>query len=231
MCRIIVLSLTFLLCSTSLFAKEWEPIGTWPFEYQTFQVATVYSGIYSIKKTQVPCNIHLGKQTLWFSQNDTLMEAVKGSIIRVEFKNGNVFIPVNGGECMGKIEREDTLSGKVGRVLHVRLVDQNAVDQRAIDLMNKSQNLQQSSLNLGTWGAQLSDINATINEEELPIPLINVFYFQYKGEIFEAKEKQILSHINPARKREYKNYTRKAEIISTNKSSMLKVWEDFFVNY
>jgi len=231
MCRIIVLSLTFLLCSTSLFAKEWEPIGTWPFEYQTFQVATVYSGIYSIKKTQVPCNIHLGKQTLWFSQNDTLMEAVKGTIIRVEFKNGDVFIPVNGGECMGKIEREDTLSGKVGRVLHVRLVDQNAVDQRAIDLMNKSQNLQQSSLNLGTWGAQLSDINATINEEELPIPLINVFYFQYKGEIFEAKEKQILSHINPARKREYKNYTRKAEIISTNKSSMLKVWEDFFVNY
>lgn len=231
MCRIIVLSLTFLLCSTSLFAKEWEPIGTWPFEYQTFQVATVYSGIYSIKKTQVPCNIHLGKQTLWFSQNDTLMEAVKGSIIRVEFKNGDVFIPVNGGECMGKIEREDTLSGKVGRVLHVRLVDQNAVDQRAIDLMNKSQNLQQSSLNLGTWGAQLSDINASINEEELPIPLINVFYFQYKGEIFEAKEKQILSHINPARKREYKNYTRKAEIISTNKSSMLKVWEDFFVNY
>ena len=231
MCRIIVLSLTFLLCSTSLFAKEWEPIGTWPFEYQTFQVATVYSGIYSIKKTQVPCNIHLGKQTLWFSQNNTLMEAVKGTIIRVEFKNGDVFIPVNGGECMGKIEREDTLSGKVGRVLHVRLVDQNAVDQRAIDLMNKSQNLQQSSLNLGTWGAQLSDINATINEEELPIPLINVFYFQYKGEIFEAKEKQILSHINPARKREYKNYTRKAEIISTNKSSMLKVWEDFFVNY
>ena len=231
MCRIIVLSLTFLLCSTSLFAKEWEPIGTWPFEYQTFQVATVYSGIYSIKKTQVPCNIHLGKQTLWFSQNDTLMEAVKGTIIRVEFKNGDVFIPVNGGECMGKIEREDTLSGKVGRVLHVRLVDQNAVDQRAIDLMNKSQNLQQSSLNLGTWGAQLSDINATINEEELPIPLINVFYFQYKGEIFEAKEKQILSHINPARKREYKNYTRKAEIISTNKSSMLKVGEDFFVNY
>ncbi len=229
--RFKVLSLLILLCSSSLLAKDWEPIGTWPFEYQTFQVATVYSGIYSIKKTQVPCNIHLGKQTLWFAQNDTLMEAVKGSIIRVEFKNGDVFIPVNGGECMGKIEQEDTLAGKVGRVLHVRLVDQSAVDQRAVDLMNKSQNLQQSSLNLGTWGAQLSDINATINEEELPIPLINVFYFQYKGEIFEAKEKQILSRINPARKREYKNYTRKAEIISTNKSSMLKVWNDFFVNY
>ena len=121
--------------------------------------------------------------------------------------------------------------GKVGRVLHVRLVDQNAVDQRAVDLMNKSQNFQQTSLDLGAWGAQLSDINATINEEELPIPLINVFYFQYKGEIFEAKEKQILYRINPTRKREYKNYTRKAEIISTNKSSMLKVWKDFFVNY
>lgn len=220
-----------LLCSSVLYAKDWEPIGTWPFEYQTFQVATVYSGIYSVKKTQVPCNIHLGKQTLWFAQNDTLMEAVKGSILRVVFKNGDVFIPVNGGECIGKVEKEDTLVGKVGRVLHVRLVDQHAVDQRAVDLMNKTQNLQQTSLNLGSWGAQLSDINSTINEEELPIPLIDVFYFQYNGEIFEAKEKQILSRINPSRKREYRNYTRKAEVISTSKSSMLKVWNDFFVHY
>lgn len=97
--------------------------------------------------------------------------------------------------------------------------------------MNMTQNLQQSDLNLGSWGANLSDINSVGNPEELPIPLINVFFFQYKGEIFEATEKQILSRIRPDRKREYRNFTREAEIISQNLSSMLKVWNTFFVHY
>ncbi len=220
-----------LLSPIALVAKDWEPIGTWPFEYQTFQVATIYSGVFNVKKTQVPCNIHLGNQSLWFVQNDTLMEALKGTILRVEFKNGDVFIPINGGECMGKVVQEDTLQEKVARVIQVRLVDQHAVDQRAVDLMNLSQNMQQSSLDLGSWGARLAEANSPVNEEELPIPLINVFYYQYKGEIFEATEKQILSHIRSDRRREYKNYTRQAEIISTNRSSMLKVWNNFFVRY
>ncbi len=212
-------------------ADDWEPIGTWPFEYKTFQVATVYSGVFKITKTQTPCNIHLGKQTLWYVQNDTLMEAVTGSILRVEFNNGDVFIPVGGGSCMGKIVVEDTLGGKVARVIQVRIVDQNKVDERAVALMNMTQNLQQSNLNLGSWGANLSDINSVGNPEELPIPLTNVFFFQYKGEIFEATEKQILSRIRPDRKREYRNFTREAEIISQNLSSMLKVWNTFFVHY
>jgi len=225
----ILLALFFSLPANA--QKDWEPIGTWPFEYKTFRVATVYSGFFSVKKTQVPCNIHLGKQTLWYSQNDTLMEAIPGSILRVEFPNGDTYMPVGDNASFAKIVRQDTLSGKVARVLMVRSVDQHAVDRRAVDIMNNSQNLQQTSLNLGTWGAQLSDANAAINEEELPLPLVNSFYFQYDGEIFEAKEKNILARIAPTRKKEYRNYTRQAEIISTSLPSMLKVWNDFFVNY
>ena len=220
-----------LLAAMGLSAQDWEPIGTWPFEYKTFRVATVYSGVFNVKKTQVPCNIHLGNQTLWFSRNDTLMEALQGTILRVEFPNGDTFMPVNESQQFGKIIQQDTLCGKVARVLHVRSVDQNAVDRRAVDIMNNSQNLQQTSLNMGAWGAQLSDANAAINEEELPLPLINTYYYQYNGEIFEAKEKNILKHIDQSRRKEYRNYTRQAEIISNNKSSMLKVWNDFFVNY
>lgn len=223
--------LALLACQPVCAQKDWEPIGTWPFEYKTFKVATVYSGFFSVKKTQVPCNIHLGKQTLWYSQNDTLMEAIPGSILRVEFPGGDTYMPVGNDASFAKIVRQDTLVGRVARVLMVRSVDQHAVDRRAVDIMNNSQNLQQSSLNLGNWGAQLSDVNAAINEEELPLPLVNTFYFQYNGEIFEAKEKNILNHISPTRKREYRNYTRQAEIISTNLSSMLKVWKDFFINY
>ncbi|MBQ9640062.1 MAG: hypothetical protein IJV06_12300 [Bacteroidaceae bacterium] len=226
-----VFILMALLAAMGLSAQDWEPIGTWPFEYKTFRVATVYSGVFNVKKTQVPCNIHLGNQTLWFSRNDTLMEALQGTILRVEFPNGDTFMPVNESQQFGKIIQQDTLCGKVARVLHVRSVDQNAVDRRAVDIMNNSQNLQQTSLNMGAWGAQLSDANAAINEEELPLPLINTFYYQYNGEIFEAKEKNILKHIDQSRRKEYRNYTRQAEIISNNKSSMLKVWNDFFVNY
>lgn len=212
-------------------AAEWEPIGTWPFEYKTFQVATVYSGVFKIKKTQTPCNIHLGNQSLWFVRNDTLMEAQRMSIVRVEFNNGDVFIPIANGMCMGKVVREDTLAGKIARIYQVRLVDQNRIDERAVERMNLTQNLQQSDLALGTWGAQLSDVNSVSDPDEQPIPLINTFYFQYDGEVFEATEKQILAHIRPDRKGEYRNFTRQAEIISRNLSSMLRVWESFFVRY
>lgn len=224
-----VLFLTFGFAQSQ--ADEWEPIGTWPFEYKTFQVATVYSGVFKITKTQTPCNIHLGKQSLWYVQNDTLMEALRSSIIRVEFSNGDVFIPIANGMCMGKVVREDTLAGKVARIYQVRLVDQNKVDERAVALMNMTQNLQQSDMPLGLWGAQLSDVNSVADPEELPIPLVNTFYFQYNGEIFEATEKQILAHIRPDRKREYRNFTRESEIISRNLSSMLRIWESFFVRY
>jgi len=229
--------LTILLLTLTLTAAwaeqrdDWQPIGEWPFEYQTFQVATIYSGIFSVRKTQTPCNIHLGKQALWYSQNDTLMEAVKGTILRVEFNNGDVFIPVNGAECLGKVIQEDSLVGKVARVIEVRLVDQKEVDKRAVELMNLTSNLQQSSLDLGTWGAQLSDINSVVDEQKQPLPLINVYYFQYNGEIFEATEKQILKRIDQSRRKEFRRYTREAEIISTNRSSVLKEWNDFFVHY
>lgn len=227
----ITLLLLLALSPCRTVAQDWEPTGTWPFEYRTFQVATVYSGVFNIKKTQVPCNIHLGNQALWFVQNDTLMEALKGTVLKVEFRNGDTYIPVNGGEGFGKVIREDTLGGKVGRVIQVRLVDQRTVDQRAVDLMNLTQNMQQSTIDLGSWGAQLADVNSSIREEDLALPLINTFYFQFGGEIFEAKESKILQHIDPERRREYKNYTRSAEIISTSPKSMLKVWQDFFVNY
>ena len=229
LCTTLLLALLLPLAASA--QKDWEPIGTWPFEYKTFRVATVYSGFFSVKKTQVPCNIHLGKQTLWYSQNDTLMEAIQGSVLRVEFPGGDTFMPVGDAASFAKIIRQDTLRGKVARVLLVRSVDQNAVDKRAVDILNNSQNLQQSSLDLGAWGAQLSDVNAAINEEELPLPLVNTFYFQFDGEIFEAKEKNILARINQTRRKEYRNYTRQAEIISTSAKSMLKVWKDFFVNY
>ena len=65
--------------------------------------------------------------------------------------------------------------------------------------------------------------------EEQPLPLTDEYYFQVRGEIFPATTKQILNRIDPKRKQEYRNFTRSAEIISTNESSMLKVWKEYFL--
>lgn len=204
--------------------KDWEPTGEWPFVNKQFRTATVYTGLYSRTKTIVPCNIHVGKQTLWYSQNDTLMEALPGSVLRVEFPNGDTYMPVGSEQTFGRIVRQDTISGSVARIILVRQLDQHALDQKYLDHINKTQNaLQGASL------SHLADTEAGIILEQQPLPLTNVFYFQVRGELFLATTKNILAHIDPARRKEYRNFTRSAEIISTNESSMFKVWKEFFL--
>lgn len=223
------------LMALPIFAQtdsEWQPTGVWPFVNRQFKVATVYTGMFKKSKTQVPCNIHLGKQTLWYSQNDTLLEAVPGSVLRVEFPDGSVYMPVGQEQSFGRIVREDTINGRVARVICVTAVNQSKVDERAIELMNNTQNNLQNDLGAGfsAFLGAVAGSNAGLKEEEMPLPLTNIFYFQVNGEIFQATTKNILAHIAPYRQKEYKVYTRSAEIISVNESSMLRVWKDFFLN-
>ncbi|MCH5176278.1 MAG: hypothetical protein J1F40_10370 [Prevotellaceae bacterium] len=222
----IIYIIAFVL-SLPLFAQNndnWEPIGNWPFINRQFRTATVYTGIFNRSKTVVPCNIHVGKQALWYSQNDTLMEAIPGSVLRVEFPNGDTYIPVGREQMFGRIVREDSINGKVARVICVRTLNQGELDQRYVDYLNKTQNILQGS----SLGAIADSEGGKILEEE-PLPLTNVFYFQVNGEIFQATQKNILAHIPQQRRKEYRVYTRSAEVISTNESSMLKVWENFFL--
>ena len=212
--------------------KNWEPTGVWPFLNQQFRTATVYTGIFRRSKTVVPCNIHVGNQTLWYTQNDTLMEAIPGSVIRVEFPNGDSYMPVGSEQRFGRIVREDSIGGKIARVICVRTVNQKALDQKYLDHMNKTTNLLQGGLVLGGASVSMADIasaDAGVVLEEQPLPLTDEYYFQVRGEVFHATPKQILSHIDPQRKQEYRNFTRSAEIISSNESSMLKVWQEFFL--
>ena len=221
-----ILALGSVLSAFAQNNKDWEPTGVWPFINQQFRTATVYTGIFRRSKTVVPCNIHVGNQTLWYSQNDTLMEAIPGSVVRVEFPNGDSYMPVGSEEHFGRIVREDSIDGKIARVICVRTVNQKALDQKYLDYLNKTKNLVQgATFNV----SDIASADAGIVMEEQPLPLTNEFYFQVRGEIFPATTKQILNRINPARKQVYRNFTRSAEIISTNESSMLKVWEEFFL--
>lgn len=214
--------LTLPLCAQS--NDDWEPTGVWPFINRQFRTATVYTGLFNRTKTVVPCNIHVGKQALWYSQNDTLMEAIPGSVLKVEFPNGDTYIPVGSEQTFGRIVREDSIGGKVARVICVRALNQRELDQRYVDYLNKTQNVLQGS----SLSAIADSEGGKILEEE-PLPLTNVFYFQVNSEIFQATPKNILAHIPQERRKEYRVYTRTAEVISTNESSMLKVWENFFL--
>ena len=208
--------------------KDWEPTGVWPFINKQFRTATVYTGIFRRTKTVVPCNIHVGNQTLWYTQNDTLMEAIPGSVLYVEFPNGDKYMPVSSESRFGRIVREDSINGKVARVICVRTVNQKELDQKYLNYINKTKNiLQGATFNV----SDIASADAGIVMEEQPLPMMNEFYFQVNGEVFQATPKNILAHINPKRKQEYHNFTRSAEIISTNESSMLKIWQEFFLKY
>lgn len=229
--RLIVVAVTLLMATTNILAQDtdWEPIGVWPFVYKNFRPATIEFGLFSKKETVTPCNIHVGKNALWFAKDgDTLMEAVPTNIRKVVFQNGDTYMPIGNTENFGKVLYEGELQGKIARVYFMQQVDQRAVDQQYIDFINKTQNMLQGGG--GTFFGHLAE-SAGIEPEERPVPLINKFFFFFNGELFEAKPKDIISHINPDRKKEYRAYTRSAEVISTNQSSIMKLWNDFFVNY
>lgn len=227
------LTMLYVLCCTlPVLAQDnsdWTPTGTWPFVNKQFRTAMVYTGVFNRTKTIVPCNIHVGNQTLWYSQNDTLMEAIPGTVIRVEFPNGDVYMPVGSNHELGRIVREDTIGGRVARVIWAKVLNRKALDQRYLDYWNKTQNMLQGSSFSAFTGIADAEGGRIIEEE--PLPLTNLFYFQLNGEIFQATSKNILAHINPKRKQEYRNFTRSAEIISSNESSMMKIWDEFFLKW
>lgn len=211
-------------------SNDWEPTPVWPFLYKKFNIATVETGLFNKTETKLPCNLHVGKGALWFSKdNETLMEAVPNNIRRVTFGNGDVYMPVGNDGIFGKVLYEGELQGKTARVFLIKKVNQTGVDQQFIDYLNKTQNVLQGSSN--GFFAHLADANSGVTPEDMPIPLDYHFYFLFKGDLFEATTKNILAHIKPERKKEYKAYTRSAEVLSTDQKSMLGVWNDFFINY
>lgn len=206
----------------------WEPTGVWPFAYQRFRTADVYAGVISKTKHTVPANIHLGKHTLWFSQNDTLLEAVPQTIRKVVFSNGDTYYPIGANDDMALVLREDTVNGRIARLYQVWQPDMRVINQRALDQINAASMLRGGSefgLLNSTAAAMADTQDAT--PEERPLPMTSRFYFFIDGNLFEAKEKYILQYLGKSRRAEYLAFTRSSEIISTNAKSIIKVWDTF----
>lgn len=213
--------LTALLPAFCQAEARWEPTGNWPFVNQTFKVATVISGYVTPKKTVVPCNIHVGNQTLWYAENDTLMEALPGSILRVEFVDSTVYVPVPGNK-FGKIIHED----ERGRIINVKVVDYKKLKEDA-----RGRNLNAFTLDGGGLfpSITIDMINSYDSRpEEQPVPIINEFYFVVDKQLFKVTEKNIINNLPPERKKEFRPFLRSAEIIMENESSIMKIWKEFF---
>ena len=202
--------------------KNWIPTGEWPYLKKRFEPATIVTGFVNKKKTVHPCNIHVGKHTLVYVLNDTLMQADPSNVNYVEFRDGDRYMSI--GNVFAKIVQEDS----VGRILMVRLVDQPKLRQNTNDI---------SSMGALTIGGDFGEISMDLmpayvhNPEEEPLPVIDTYFFNYNMEIFEVTDKNILSRIDQKRRKEYRAFTRSAEILSHNESSIRKIWDTFFVNY
>lgn len=202
---------------------NWVPTGVWPFLNRRFMPAEVVTGLINKKKTIVPCNIHIGNQTLCYMQGDTIMEADPANVNVVRFRNGDTYQPI--GHTFAKVVRNDSA---VGKVLRVRTVDKERFEEEG-----------RSVSNLGTvelGGGAISGMfnmdfasQYDVHPEENPLPVLDTFYFIYNRQIFAVTDKEVLKRINPKRKREYRDFTRRAEILSHNESSVLKIWDNFFV--
>ena len=221
--RLFMVLIAVVTSSLSVCAQKdrWQPTGNWPFVNKKFLVATVVSGFVTPKKTEVPCNIHVGNQTLWYSDNDTLMEALPGSIMRVEFADSSVYVPVPGNK-FGKIVHED----EHGRIINVKLVDFKKMKQDA-----RGRNLNAFTLDgNGLFPSITIDMINSYDSrpDDQPLPLLNEFYFLVDKQLFKVTEKNIMSHLPAERRKEFRPFLRSAESIMENESSILKIWNEFF---
>lgn len=227
--RKFLFSILLVFVSIALFAQnkkatEWIPTGEWPFVNQKFKVGTIFAGVIRPSKTQVPCNIHIGSQAVLYAKSDTLMQALPGTVFRIEFPD-ETYIAIN-GLSFGKIVHEDS----IGKVVRVRELDKVEMENRKKDASNLG------AFNLmanGDFTGMNIDLSGQYNPhpEENPLPIKDSYYYIFNGEVFPATEKNILSRIDQSRRKEYRAYTRSAEVISSSEKSMVKQWIDFFLNY
>lgn len=223
--RKIVATLLLVSISSAVLAQDdWVPTGVWPFLHEKFRVATVVAGYIRPSKTQVPCNIHIGRQTLYYAKDDTLMEAIPGSIMRVEFPDAT-YIPI-GLNTFGRIMHEDS----IGKIIRVREVDFKKLKDSGNDASNMGVFLLEAN---GMFPGLSIDLLGQYEPrpEEKPLPIVDSYFFIFRGETFQATNKNIMNHIDQKRRHEYSVFTRSAEILSTSYTSMLKIWNEFFVNY
>ena len=137
---------------------------------------------------------------------------------------------INVENKMCKVVREDTVNGKIMRLYNCSYIDMD-------DFNKKYQMTHMGTVESSVLGAGFSDFTASVannnaltREDMEPLQLKHTFYILKNGETFEARESEILSHLDGKEERKtYRGFTRSAEILYGSEKSMLNVYKTFFL--
>ena len=208
----------------------YHPVAVWPFIYENFEDARILVGPTN-KVVRAKANIHLRNTTLWFisgRDNKTKLEAQPGTINQVSFPNGDTYFNIANKMC--KVISEDTINGKVMRLYEATLIDMD-------DFNKKYQMAHMGTAESSVLGAGFADFTASVannnaltREDMEPLQTKHVYYILKDGDTFEARESEILKHLDDKEERKtYRAYTRSAEVLYGSKRSMLNVYKTFFL--
>lgn len=206
--------------------NEWHPIASWPFTYQDFNTAIIITS--TNQKLKAKANLHVGSHYLWYENSaKKKLEAKVGTIQKVVFPGNETYYAIDKKLC--KVLREDTINGKVCRLYVSHEVDKAAFDERTKINRQAMQNLDVGIAGIADMYSEIADREGAAMIEEEPLPMRDLFYMLYGGETFLVNETNILKHLSKEERNAYRSFTRSAEIIYGNESSIINVWLTFFV--
>lgn len=204
--------------------NEWEPTAEWPFAYKEFSDAVIHLTSLQLVKTKV--NIHVGNHYAWYENGGKRLEVKRGLITKVVFANGDVYYPI--GDRLCQVIQEDTVNGNLTRLYMSHELDRPAFEEAAKRNNQSTMSLMDVPSFISSAANRVADNEGAIIFEQEPLPMRDKFFILYNGKVFEATESNILKNLSKEERTAYLNYTRRAEILSTNRKSMENVWVTFF---
>lgn len=208
--------------------EEWQPVASWPFTMKEFTQATITTAQGQVIK--VNANIHVGSHYVWYENGSKKkLEAKKGTISKITFKNGKTYYAINDKMC--SVLSEDTIDGKLCRLYISEELNRDEYNEMARNNRAAMVDLLDAGMALSALSNGVAENEGAKRLEDSPLPIRNFFYILYNGEVFPATETNILKQMPTKQERNaYRSFTRKAEIQYSSKKSMLTVWNTFFVN-
>ena len=210
--------------------NKYYPVSVWPFIYENFTDARIFVGKDN-KVVRAKANIHLRHTTLWFiSAKDfkTKLEAQPGTVNKIIFSNGDTYYNIENKMC--KVVREDTINGDIMRLYKCSSIDMDDFNKKY--QMTHMGTVESSVLGAGfaDFSASVANNNALTREDMEPLQMIYTFYILKDGKTFEARESEILDHLeDKEERRTYRSFTRSAEVLYGSEKSMLNVYTTFFL--
>lgn len=222
-------TLLLLLVSLMTMAEEpqWQPTASWPFAYEKFQSALIYTDKQSLKAM---ANIHVGTSTLWYESFGKRLQAKSDVVEKVVFADSTQTTYYNVLGRMCHVLSEDVINGKVSRLYVAEVLDRPRFEESV--RVNRQSDMLMTGVIAGmeNIASGVADNEGMRNVDKEPLPMVNKFYMLYNDETFEVTEGNILKHLGSKEERNaYRAFTRKAEVLYGSKTSMMTVWNTFFV--